>query len=63
MLRFLLLIWLTTPGKILKLLHIVVKLAFIDLLFDLPLLARLKTGAPNENIVQTHINIALLNVL
>ena len=43
MLRFLLLIWLTTPGKILKLLHIVVKLAFIDPLFDLPLLVHLKT--------------------
>ena len=41
--HFLLLIWSTTPEKILKLLHVVVKLAFIDLFFDLPLLVHMKT--------------------
>ena len=39
----LLLIWSSTPEKILKLLHIVVKLEFIDLFFDLPLLLHMKT--------------------
>ena len=41
--HFLVLIWSTTPEKILKLLHVVVKLAFIYLLFDLPLLVHMKT--------------------
>ena len=39
--HFLPLIWSTTP--ILKVLHIVVKLAFIDQSFDLPLLVHMKT--------------------
>ena len=43
MFHFLPLIWSTSPEKILKALHIVVKLAFIDLFFDLPLLVHMKT--------------------
>ena len=41
--HFLLLIWSSTPEKILKLLHTVVKLEFIDLFFDLPRLLHMKT--------------------